>query len=164
VQQPFELVVLADGSAQPLSEPGRRESRRLIKDYAEIIRQRGGQVALYMTHVYVPPHANARPDNLRMTVDHYVAAGNEIKALVIPVGLAFDEAYRRRPGMSLHKDFDGTHPEWVGTYLAACVAYTTLYGKPSLGNPYDYFGKIGTDDAAFLQQVADDTVKRFFGR
>ena len=42
---------------------------------------------------------------------------------VIPVGLAFEEAYRQRPGVKLHKDFDGSHPDLLGTYLAACVTF-----------------------------------------
>jgi hypothetical protein len=164
VKLPFQLVILQDGSAAPLSEKRRALSREKIKEFSSIIRERGGQVALYMSHAYVPPHKQARPENIRLTESHYLAAGNEINALVIPVGLAFEEAYRRRPDMKLHKDYDGTHPELAGTYLAACVVYASVYGRSAMGNPYDYYGKISREDAAFLQQVADDTVKKFFGR
>lgn len=164
VKEPFELVILQDGSAAPLSEQRRALSMEKIREFSAVIRKRGGQVALYMNHVYVPPHKQARPENIRLTEAHYLAAGNAVKALIIPVGLAFEEAYRRKPDIKLHKDFDGTHPELIGTYLAACVVYASVYGKPALGNTYDYFGKISKEDAAFLQQVADDTVKKFFGR
>ncbi len=164
VKEPFELVILQDGSSSPLSEKRRALSMEKIREFTEIIRGRGGQVALYMTHAYVPPHKQAKPDNMRLTEAHYLAAGNAVNALIIPVGLAFEEAYRRRPEMKLHKDFDGSHPELTGTYLAACVVYASVYGKPALGNSYDYYGKISKEDAAFLQQVADDTVKKFFGR
>lgn len=163
VKLPFELVILQDGSAAPLSEDRRALSMEKIREYSELIRKRGGQVALYMTHAFVPPHKQAKPENIRLTEAHYLAAGNAVNALVIPVGLAFEEAYRRRPDMKLHKD-DGTHPELAGTYLAACVVYASVYGKSPVGNAYDYYGKIGKEDAAFLQQVADDTVKKFFGR
>jgi hypothetical protein len=164
IKLPFQLVILQDGSAAPLSENRRELSREKAKEIASIIRQRGGQVALYMTHAYVPPHKQARPENIRLTENHYVAVGNEINALVIPVGLAFEEAYRRRPDMKLHKDYDGTHPDLLGTYLAACVVYASVYGKSPVGNAYDYFGRVSREDAAFLQQVAEDTVKKFFGR
>lgn len=164
VNQPFELVILQDGSAAPLSEKRRALSMEKIREFSDIIRQRGGQVALYMTHAYVPPHKQAKPENMRLTEAHYLAAGNAVKALVIPVGLAFEEAYRRRPDMKLHKDYDGSHPDLAGTYLAACVVYASVYGKSPVGNAYDYYGKIGKEDAAFLQRVADDTVKKFFGR
>jgi hypothetical protein len=164
VEQPFELVILQDGSSSPLSEKRRALSMEKIREFTEVIRQRGGQVALYMNHVYVPPHKQAKPENMRLTEAHYLAAGNAVKALIIPVGLAFEEAYRRRPDMKLHKAFDGTHPELTGTFLAACVVYASIYGKSAVENTYDYFGKISPDDAVFLRQVADDTVKRFFGR
>jgi len=164
VQRPFELVILADGSAAPLSAERRAQSLSKIREFADVIRKRGGQVALYMTHAYVAPHKGVKPDNLKLTEAHYVESGNAVNALVIPVGLAFAEAYRRRPDIQLHKDYDGSHPELAGTYLAACVVYSSVYAKPCLGNPYDYFGKIKKDEQTFLQQVADDTVKTFFGR
>jgi hypothetical protein len=164
VKEPFELVVMADGSAQPLNEERRTTSRQIIAKHAETIRRRGGEVALYMTHVYVPPHRQVRAENLNLTARHYLSVGNEVKAMVIPVALAFDEAYRRRPNVVLHTDFDGSHPDILGTYLAACVTYASIYNKPCSGNSYNYFGRIAADDIAFLQQVGDDVVKRFFGR
>lgn len=164
VKLPFQLVILQDGSAAALSEKRRALSREKMKEFSSIIRERGGQIALYMSHAYVPPHKQAKPENIRLTESHHLAVGNEINALVIPVGLAFEEAYRRRPDMKLHKDYDGTHPELAGTYLAACVVYASVYGKSPVGNAYDYYGRISKEDTAFLQQVADDTVKKFFGR
>jgi len=164
VKEPFELVILADGSAQPLTADRRAASLAKIQEFSEVIRKRGGQVALYMTQSYVPPHKEAKPENARLTEAHYVQSGNKVNALVIPVGLAFEEAYKRRPEMKLHKDYDGSHPELAGTYLAACVVYATVYAKPCSGNSYDYYGKIKKEDAAFLQRVADDTVKAFFSR
>lgn len=164
VKLPFELVILQDGSAAPLSAERRALSMEKIREYSELIRKRGGQVALYMSHAYVPPHKQAKSENMRLTEAHYLAAGNAVNALIIPVGLAFEEAYRLRPDIKLHKNFDGTHPDLLGTYLAACVVYASVYGKSPVRNAYDYFGKIGKEDAAFLQQVADDTVKKFFGR
>lgn len=164
VKQPFELVILQDGSAAPLSDSRRAQSMSKIREFSDVIRKRGGQVALYMTHAYVAPHKQTKPENAQLTASHYVQAGNAVNALVIPVGLAFEEAYKRRPDMKLHKDYDGSHPDLLGTYLAACVVYSSVYGKQSVGNPYDYYGKVSKEDAAFLQQVADDTVKAFFGR
>lgn len=164
VKEPFELVILQDGSAGPLSEKRRAEFREKVMEYSKIIAERGGKTALYLTHAYVKPHKRARPENIRLTADTYVSVGNEAGALVIPVGLAFEEAYRRKPDMKLHKDYDGSHPDLVGTYLAACTVYASIYGKSPVGNPYDYYGKIDRKTAAFLQQVAHDTVTKFYGR
>jgi len=33
-----------------------------------------------------------------------------------------------------------------------------------VGNSYDCYGKVGKEDAALLQKVADETVNKFFGR
>ena len=117
-----------------------------------------------MNHAYVKPHKETNPENIRLTEDAYVRVGNEINALVIPVGLAFEEAYRRKPGIVLHKHFDGSHPELIGTYLAACTVYASVYGKSPVGNSYDYYGRIDKDMATFLQQIAFDTVKKFNGK
>jgi len=43
------------------------------------------------------------------------------------------------------------------------AGYASVYGKTSVGNAYDYYGKIDKETAGFLQQVAADTVKKFFG-
>ncbi|MGH8760185.1 MAG: SGNH/GDSL hydrolase family protein, partial [Burkholderiales bacterium] len=61
-------------------------------------------------------------------------------------------------------DYDGSHPDVIGTYLAACVVYASLYGKSAVGNSYDYYGKVDRDTTTFLQNVADETVRKFFGR
>jgi hypothetical protein len=164
VKEPFQLVILQGGSGEPLSEARRAQFREKAVEFNKVIGERGGKTALYLNHVYVKPHKEAKPENMGLTEDLYVTVGNEIGALVIPVGLAFEEAYRRRPGMKLHKDFDGSHPELIGTYLAACTVYASVYGKSPVGNTYDYFGKIDRETATFLQQVAADTVKKFHER
>jgi len=163
VKEPFELVVLQGGSFEPLSEKRRAAFRETVIEFNKVITARGGKTALYMTHTYVKPHKQAKPENIRLTEELYVSVGNEIGALVIPVGLAFEEAYRRRPGIKLHKEYDGSHPELIGTYLAACTVYASIYGKSPVGNRYDYFGKIDPETARFLQQVAADTVNEFYG-
>lgn len=62
------------------------------------------------------------------------------------------------------KAFDGTHPSLLGTYLAACVVYQSVYGTSTAGMRYDYFGAVSNDDAEFLRGIADETVRVFFGR
>jgi hypothetical protein len=164
VKEPFQLVILQGGSSEPLSEARRAKFKETAIEFNKVITSRGGKTALYLPHAYVSPHKEAKAENIRLTEELYVSVGNEIGALVIPVGLAFEEAYRRKPTLKLHKDFDGSHPDLIGTYLAACTVYASVYGKSPVGNTYDYFGKIDKETAAFLQQVAADTVKKFYGR
>lgn len=164
IREPFELVIMHGNSTDALSGRNRATFRDKAVEFAGIIARRGGRTALYMTPAHVKPSKAAAPDMMAKTADMYVAVGNEINALVIPAGLAFEEAYRRRPDIRLHQDYDGSHPTVLGTYLAACTIYASVYGKACSGNSYDYYGRVGREDAAFLQQVADDTVKIFFGR
>ena len=118
-----------------------------------------------MTHAYVKPDKRFEPNLLTEKIQPtYVSVGNELNALVIPVGLAFEHAYEQRPDIELHKTSDGSHPSLLGTYLAACVVYQSIYGRSTVGVDYDYFGALDPDDAKFLQTVADATVGEFYGR
>lgn len=164
IEEPFEAVVLQGGSGATVSAARRAEFKQTVKAFDAEIRKAGGQTALYMTHAYVTPHARARPDMLDDIARLYIEVGNEVGALVIPVGIAFAEAYRLRPGLVLHKSFDGSHPDLIGTYLAACVVFASLYGATPVGNSYDYYGRIDRSMATFLQEVAQATVRRFHGR
>lgn len=164
LKEPFDVVVLQTNSTDAMSEATRARFRETAIEFSGAIAKRGGRTALYMTQAHVKPSKHAGSDMLRRTAAMYVEIGNEIGALVIPAGLAFEEAYRRRPDIKLHHELDGSHPSLLGTYLAACTVYATLYGRRCAGSTYDYQGTIPRDDALFLQKVADDTVEKFFGR
>ena len=92
----------------------------------------------------------------------YIDAGNKNNALVIPVGIAFENAYESNPNIELHKTFDGSHPSLLGTYLAACVVFASITHQSPLKINYDYFNQISLEDKKFLQEVAHKTVEDFF--
>ena len=162
VKGPFQVVILQGGSAAPLSEKRRAEFLKTVREFDKDIKAAGGRTALYLTHAYVKPHKKFAPGMIKDIAQLYISAANDVGALVIPVGLAFEEAYRLRPDIKLHKHYDGSHPDLIGTYLAACVVYASLYGMSPVGNPYDYYGSIDKDTATFLQKVAADTVTNFY--
>lgn len=164
VDAPFELVVMQGISSAALTEHGRKRFVDAATRNARKIREAGGQPVLYMTPAYAPAHRRYSPEMTARTAALYIDTGNQIDALVIPVGLAFQEAYRRKPDIVLHKPFDSSHPELLGTYLAAATALASVYGVSPIGIEYDYFGAIDPADALFLQTVAHDTVTEFFGR
>lgn len=164
IDEPFELVVLQGGSAEVLTDESRAQLRESAIDMNRKIRAAGAEVALYMTHAYVEPDERYEPNLIDRIRAAYVSTGNELGALVIPVGIAFERAYAQRPDIELHKNFDGTHPSLLGTYLAACVVYQSIYGDSTFGIDYDYFGVIDEDDAQFLQRIADETVREFYDR
>jgi hypothetical protein len=164
VKQPFELVIMQGNSTDAMADGSRAKFREKVLEFSAVIAKQGGKVALYMTPAHVKPSKSATPDMTAKTADMYVEAGNEAGALVIPTGLAFEEAYRQRPDIKLHQDYDGSHPTVLGSYLAACTVYASVYGKSPVGSSYDYYGRVNKEDAAFLQKVADETVKKFYGR
>jgi hypothetical protein len=164
VKEPFQVVIMQGLSSAATKKGHPPKFAKTVAEFAGKIKAAGGEPALYMTHAYAENHKKYDPDMIRAVEKLYVEAGNATGALVIPVGLAFEEAYKRKPGIKLHQAYDGSHPVLDGTYLAACVVFESLYGQSSVGNSYDYFGKVDKDTAKFLQTVAHDTVTKFFGR
>ena len=92
----------------------------------------------------------------------YSETGLLTNSLVLPVGIAFKNAYAEQPNIQLHKDFDGTHPDLLGTYLSACVLFASIYQISPKEIKYNYFNRIGDKDRLFLQQIAHDTVESYF--
>jgi hypothetical protein len=72
-------------------------------------------------------------------------------AAVIPVGEAWQRALAEGLPAPLWQD-DGSHPAPAGTYLAACVAYETVFGQSPVGLA-DHEG-LPDEVAARLQQLA----------
>ena len=107
----------------------------------------------------------------------YMKIARELRAIVAPVGIAWQETRKGESEFNLYFG-DGSHPSSTGSYLAACVFYSLLYEKSPLGlsarirgNPIDDRGVINpkkttllvdlTDtDAGELQRVAWQTQKR----
>ncbi|MDA9749321.1 hypothetical protein N9U80_00475 [Flavobacteriaceae bacterium] len=157
----FDLIILQGGSSEPLTERNRQEFAFYAKKHIESIRKNDSKAALYMTHAYVKPHKDFKPNQIKVINDIYTKVGKENNVLVIPVGLAFDYAYREIPGIKLHKD-DGTHPNLKGTYLAACTVFASVFEKSPVGLKYDYFGLINEEDKIILQKIAHEVASTFF--
>ena len=133
------------------------------KKHIDAIKTKGSQAALYMTHAYVKPHKRFKKNQIWVIEDTYTRVGNENEALVIPVGLAFDLAYQENPTIQLHEP-DGTHPSLLGTYLAACTVFASIYDKSPIGIKYDYSGAISEQDKIFLQKIADKATSDYFNK
>ena len=162
IDEPFQVVILQGHSSAALTEENRAQFENAVEQHAKSIRNRDGEVALYMTPAYVFPHKHQRNGLIRDIESLYLDMGNKVDALIIPVGLAFEESYRRRPNLQLHDAYDGSHPSLLGTYLSAATVFASLYSQSPVGNQYDFFGAINAETRLFLQQVAHDTVKNFY--
>ncbi|MDG2229208.1 MAG: hypothetical protein P8L74_03715, partial [Gammaproteobacteria bacterium] len=122
----FDLVILQGGSGESLSKKDRDYFSKVAKEHIDKIKSIGADAGLYMIHAYTKSHKNYSPNLIRVIEEMYTKAGENNHTLVIPVGLAFENAYKKRPAIKLHK-IDGTHPDILGTYLAACVVYASIY-------------------------------------
>lgn len=71
-----------------------------------------------------------------------------------PVGMAWQRVRHERPDLELYQP-DHSHPSLTGSYLAACVFFTTIYQKPFHAS---YHSDLDSDTAEYLQKVAQKTV------
>lgn len=161
IKKPFEVVIIQGASDEALGATPDKNYVNTVQAYSDLIRDHGAQPYLYMTPAYVKPHKLYKKELISEIRHNVMQAAKRANIPVIPVGLAFAEAYRRNPEIKLHKHFDGSHPTLKGTYLAACVVYLTIYGGSLESSDYDYFGTIDKETALFLRQVAADVTEAF---
>ena len=119
------------------------------------IRMQRAQPVLFMTWAY-----KDTPEMTTELRDAYVLAGNQYKALVVPVGLAYARAVEALPDTAFYTD--DRHATLAGTYLATCVFYSSLFGQPSSGTSYT--AGLSVELATSLQRIADETVNEFYTR
>lgn len=138
----------------PMAAP--EEFKKYARLYAAIARENGATPVFYMTWAYT-----GLPGMTAQLAEGYTAIANELDALVVPVGLAFERSLKQRPGLAMLIS-DDRHPTKAGTYLIACTFLAGMYGKTPVGLQYD--AGLSKDDAAFLQKVAQETVQDFYSR
>lgn len=151
----YDLVVLQEQSLRPVDEP------ELFYRYAAVldslIKRNGGKTSFYMTH--------ARQNNPAMINDlsfAYNHIGNQLNALVCPAGLAWNKSLQQDPGFNLYES-DGSHPNYRGSYLNACVIYASIYHESPVGNTYQGYPEMSQTEKQYLQQIAWETVCEYFG-
>ena len=161
-KKPFELVIIQGGSGETDTKSERKIFSDSVEEIVNKVHASGAEAALYMIHAYVTPHKNANPKMITDIKKMYIEAGNKNNALVIPVGIAFENAYSAMSNIELHKPFDGSHPSILGTYLAACVVFGSITQKSPSGLNYNYFNAINDSDREFLQKIAHETIEDFY--
>ena len=107
---------------------------------------------------------SGKPEMTEKLANTTIAVANENRAMVAPVGLAFANALKGKPDLKLIVD-DKRHPTPAGTYLEACVIFSTLTKKSAEGARCTGIGeaKVTRQTATYLQKVAWKTVSDFFG-
>ena len=152
----FDVAIMMDCSQCPIHP----ELKSVFTEYAEkdadIVRAHGARPVFFMSWAYAD-----KPEMTEQLAEAYTIAGNENNALVIPAGLAFARAISKQPELNLYA-VDKRHPSAAGTYLASCVVFAALTGRSPVGN--SYLANIDAPTAAFLQNVAWETVQEYYGK
>ena len=149
----FDAAIMMDCSQCPVHPQLKSLFFEFAAKDAAIARQHGADPVLFMSWAYAD-----KPEMTEQLAEAYTKAGNDNNMLVVPAGLAFARAKKEKPELVLNVE-DKRHPTLAGTYLAACTVLATVYRHSPVGNSY----RAGLDEAtaAFLQQVAWDTVQEY---
>lgn len=121
----YDYVVLQEQSTLPIKNATRMHEN--VRLFDEAIKQAGCKTVLYLTWA----RKNA-PDSQQAITDAYQSIGKELKAIVVPVGLAWEKFLTKHETPVLH-DRDASHPTLAGSYLAACVFLTVLFKENPVG-------------------------------
>jgi len=147
-------VVLQEQSELPASPQADTQMIPAVVKLVEAVRADGAIPYLLETWAHRDGWPEQGLDYARMqaAIDGaYARAADRSGSFVVPVGEAWKRARAQAPGIVLWQD-DGSHPAQAGTYLAACILYSTMTHASPVGLP----DTEGLDAAvvAQLQQVA----------
>jgi len=154
-ERPFDVVVMMDCSQCPIHPQLKDTFHEFARKDSQIAVKYGAKPVFFMSWAYAD-----KPEMTQQLAEQYTIAGNANKALVVPAGLAFAKAIARDPKINLY-DPDKRHPSLAGSYLGAATILAAVYNKSPVGNSYT--AGLDAATAAFLQQVAADTVKEYLG-
>jgi len=160
----WDYVVLQDHSLAAIRQPDALQRYGL--QFSDRIRAAGAEPIFYMT--WARRHI---PEMQKTITAAYTRLARRGKALLAPVGEAWELAFARRKDLVLHVA-DRSHANPAGTYLTACVFYAVIHDHSPAGLPgrLTFTDEKGTrrtlvnlakPDAAFLQRVAWDTAGRY---
>ena len=149
----WDVVVLQDKSTGPVNQPGPASMKKHAHLLHEEIDQIGARTVFYMT--WARQHI---PEMIEPLAKHYNEIADELGAGVAPVGRAWQAALAERPDLILLVK-DSSHPNQLGSYLAACVFHATLTVRDPRGLPNAGLDEVSDADAAFLQKIAWQAVQ-----
>jgi len=121
----YDFVVLQEQSTLPVKNADRMAEN--VRLFDEAIKRAGSKTVLYMT--WARQHT---PQAQQAIADAYNTIGEELGAIVVPVGLAWQNFLSQHDKPVLY-DRDQSHPSLAGSYLAACVFLAALLKANPLG-------------------------------
>lgn len=80
---------------------------------------------------------------------------DDIGMQIAPVGWVWKQVFTERHDFNLY-DTDESHPSQYGSFLMACVYYSTIFREVSSG--INYFTNLSLEAALYLQRISSATV------
>ena len=121
----WDYVVLQEQSTLPVKNAARYHEN--VRLFAPLIATHGARAVLYLN--WARRNAPGAQGTLTQAVN---AIAEEIGALVVPVGPAWEAALGEDPELTLYAD-DGSHPTPAGSYVAACTFFASVFGQRPAG-------------------------------
>jgi len=156
----WDYVVLQEQSIMPALEQSRTQymypaARTLV----QMIRDNGAQPVFFMTwgHRDGAPYFGVKDYESMQDgiISGYLTIADELDVPVAPVGSVWELVRQLDPEINLWQ-YDGSHPNENGTYLAACVFYAVIFQESPEG--LTYTAQIPAETAQTLQSIAASVV------
>jgi len=149
-EENWDIVVLQEQSTRPVEDP------ELFYQYAtlldEVIISSGAETAFFMTWA-----REYDPEMIEDLAAAYNYIGDQLDAIVVPVGRAFQLSLTTDPNLTLHIG-DGSHPNVHGTYLAFCTFFAAFWQESPVGIEYINDEIITLEEREFLQTISWETI------
>ncbi|MBD2519384.1 SGNH/GDSL hydrolase family protein [Nostoc sp. FACHB-973] len=163
----WDYVVLQEQSTLPITNP--QEMYKYASLFDGEIKRVNSQTVFYLTWA-----RQNQPETQQILTDSYMRIAKELKAKVAPVGIAWQKVQEANPKLNLYSS-DQSHPSPIGSYVAACVFYATLYENSPVGLSCRIYSsnstspqesnrieleKLSETDAQMIQNVVDNIVRK----
>lgn len=147
----YNYVVIQDNSMWPLEHA---DSVLLYgKKFCELITAKGAFPLLYSTWP-----RKATPEKLATISSVYEQLAQQANAKVVPVGKNWAVAFEMNKNIELYHP-DGSHPSYLGSFLAALSFVKKITGKlpENLATVYNYYDKDG--ETFRIMQVSPEEIR-----
>ena len=171
----FDVVFLQGQSREPYQDNAKDPANapkvkfaKALKHAIAVVRENGSVPVVVCTWASKksPKGYDMRSETTALA-DATIKLANENKAIVLPVGIAFETVRTERPDLNLHNKSDLKHPSAEGSYLFGAMIYSLLFRQSPKWVGSNWLGEcdkpIKAEDAVYLQDVAWRVVKHFYG-
>lgn len=153
----WDFVVLQPGNDFDLQGNSTDLQGKSIELFDAEIRKVGARTILYVLFPRLRSGLIERPEQFYERQEQLATA---LGALSAPVGPAWTQAVKAGILPSALYDTDGRHPTLIGTYLAACVFFSVIYGSSPEGLRPPWAQGANAPDTAALNSAAWRAVQK----